>query len=82
MSNVVIGIVARDEETNDTMMQIVTKNNLKYLHNKCDIIGILNYDNNLINPSVLSLCDGIIFQGGSDIHPYHFQILDYAIKNK
>ena len=81
MSNVVIGIVARDEETNDTMMQIVTKNNLKYLHNKCDIIGILNYDNNLINPSVLSLCDGIIFQGGSDIHPYHFQILDYAIKN-
>ena len=34
MSNVVIGIVARDEEKNDTMMQIVTKNNLKYLHNK------------------------------------------------
>ena len=42
MSNVVIGIVARDEEKNDTMMQIVTKNNLKYLHNKCDIIGSLS----------------------------------------
>ena len=29
MTNITIGIVARDEQINDTAMQIVTKNNLK-----------------------------------------------------
>ena len=81
MTNITIGIVARDEQINDTAMQIVTKNNLKYLHNKCNYIGILNYNNSFIDTEILDLCDGIIFQGGSDIHPYHFQILDYCIKN-
>ena len=81
MTNITIGIVASDEQINDTAMQIVTKNNLKYLHNKCNYIGILNYNNSFIDTEILDLCDGIIFQGGSDIHPYHFQILDYCIKN-
>lgn len=81
MTNITIGIIARDEKINDTTMQIVTKNNLKYLHNKCNYIGILNYDNSLIDTGVLDMCNGIIFQGGSDIYPYHFQILDYCIKN-
>lgn len=81
MSNITIGIIARDDKINDTNIQIITKNNLKYLHNKCNYIGILNYDNSLLNTEILSICDGIIFQGGTDIHPYHFQILDYAIKN-
>lgn len=81
MKNIVVGIIARDDIIKDTKVQIITKNNLKYLNNKCEFIGILNYDNGLINTNILSICDGIIFQGGSDIHPYHFQILDYAIKN-
>lgn len=81
MKNITIGIIARDEKLNNTNMQIITKNNLKYLHNKCNYIGILNYDNSLIDTEILNVCDGIIFQGGSDIHPYHFQILDYSIKN-
>lgn len=81
MTNITIGIIARDEKLNSTNMQIITKNNLKYLHNKCNYIGILNYDNSLIDTEVLNNCDGIIFQGGSDIYPYHFQILDYCIKN-
>lgn len=81
MTNITIGIIARDEKLNDTEMQIITKNNLKYLNNKCNYIGILNYDNSLIDTDILDICDGIIFQGGSDIYPYHFQILDYAIKN-
>ena len=38
-------------------------------------------DNSLLNTNILSLCDGIIFQGGSDIYRYHFQILNYAINN-
>ena len=81
MKNIVVGVIARDDIIKDTKVQIITKNNLKYLNNKCEFIGILNYDNSLINTNILSICDGIIFQGGSDIHPYHFQILDYAIKN-
>ena len=81
MSNITIGLIARDDKINDTLVQIVTKNNLKYLHNKCNYIGILNYDNSLLNTNILSLCDGIIFQGGSDIYHYHFQILNYAINN-
>lgn len=81
MSNITIGLIARDDKINDTLIQIVTKNNLKYLHNKCNYIGILNYDNALLNTNILSLCDGIIFQGGSDIYHYHFQILNYAINN-
>ena len=80
-NNITIGLIARDEVLNNTSIQIITKNNLKYLNGKCNYIGILNYDNNLIDTNVLNLCDAIIFQGGSDIYPYHFQILDYAIKH-
>ena len=80
MNNITIGIIARDEKINDTSMQIITKNNLKYLNNKCNYIGILNYDNSYIDTNILNKVDGIIFQGGSEIHPYHFQILDYAVK--
>ena len=81
MKNITIGIIARDEKIDNTTMQSITKNNLKYLHNKCNYIGILNYDNSLINIEILDLCDGIIIQGGKDIYPYHFQILEYCIKN-
>ena len=81
MSNITIGIIARDETVNETEMQIITKNNLKYLHNKCNYIGILNYNNTQIDTEIIDKCDGIIFQGGTNIYPYHFQILDYAIKN-
>lgn len=82
MNNIIIGIVARDEELNNIKMKIITTNNIKYLHNKCNYIGILNYDNSLIDTEILKLCNGIIFQGGNEIYPYHFQILDYCIKNK
>ena len=80
-NNITIGIIARDEIIDETNTQIITKNNLKYLHNKCNYIGILNYDNTLIDTDILNYCDGIIFQGGNDIYPYHFQILEYAIKH-
>lgn len=81
MNNITIGIISREEEINNTKIEAITKNNIKYLHNKCNYIGILNYDNTNINTEILKLCDGIIFQGGSNIYPYHFQILSYAIKN-
>ena len=83
MNNIIIGIVARDEEINKTKYQAITKNNLKYLHNKCNYIGILNYDNKTnINTDILNICDGIIFQGVSNIYEYHFDILKYAIERK
>lgn len=81
MKNITIGIIARDEKIDNTDMQIITKNNLKYIHNKCNYIGILNYDNYQIDTEIIDKCDGIIFQGGKDVYPYHFEILDYAIKN-
>ncbi len=81
MSNITIGLVARDEILNNTNVQIITKNNLKYINNKCNYIGLLNYDNTPIDTKILDICDGIIFQGGNDIHPYHFQILDYCLNN-
>lgn len=81
MKNITIGIIARDEKIDNTTMKSITKNNLKHLHNKCNYIGILNYDNSLINTEILDLCDGIIIQGGKDVYPYHFQILEYCIKN-
>ena len=81
MNNVTIGIVARDEVLNNVNLQVVTKNNLKYIHNKCNYIAILNYDNSPIDTEVLKICDGIIIQGGSDIYPYHFQIVDYCFRH-
>ena len=83
MTNITIGIVARDEDINSTKYQAITKNNIKYLHNKCNYIGILNYDDkDNINTDTLDLCDGIIFQGGNIIYEYHFNILKYAIKKR
>lgn len=81
MNNITIGIIARDEILNNINLQVVTKNNLKYIHNKCNYIALLNYDNNLIDTEGLKLCNGIIIQGGSDIYPYHFQIVEYCFKN-
>ena len=52
MNNVTIGIVARDEVLNNVNLQVVTKNNLKYIHNKCNYIAILNYDNSPIDTEV------------------------------
>ena len=73
-----IGIIAKNIDEN----QVITNNNLKYLHNKCNYIGILNYDEfGLIDTNILDLCDGIIIPGGSDIYPYHFYILDYCYHN-
>lgn len=81
MRNITIAIIAKDKNIDNANYQVISKNNLKYIHNKCNYISILNYDNNLIDTEILDKCDGIIFQGGNDIYPYHFQILDYAIKN-
>lgn len=80
---VILGIVARDEKINNVNYQAITKNNLKYLHNKCNYIGILNYNNeDDIDTNILNICDGIIFQGGSNIYEYHFNILKYAVEKK
>lgn len=82
MSNIIIGIVARDEKINETTYQAITKNNMRYLHNKCSYIGLITYENyDLIDIDALKLCDGIIFQGGTITYHYHFQILNYCISN-
>lgn len=80
MSNIVIGIVGREEEVNGTKVMAITHNNMKYLYGKCSYIGLINY-NGEFDPNVLDLCDGIIIQGGRRIYPYHFKILEYAINH-
>ncbi len=79
MNNITIGIIAKDNTIDNTKYQVISNTNLKYLHNKCNYIGILNYNNSLIDTKILDICDAIIFQGGNDIYPYHFQILKYCI---
>ena len=81
MRNITIGIIAKDKYIDNTNYQGISKNNLRHIHNKCNYIAILNYDNTLIDTEILDKCDGIIFQGGNEIYPYRFQILDYALKN-
>lgn len=81
MNNITIGIIAKDKNIDGQNFQVISKNNLKHLNNKCNYIAILNYDNSLVDTDIVSICDGIIFQGGNDIYPYHFQILDYCINN-
>ncbi len=81
MDNITIGIVGRDEIINDKEYKVVTKNNLKYLDNLCNYIGLFCYDNNNFNYDVLKLCDGIIIQGGNDIYDYHYKIVKYAVDN-
>lgn len=81
MRNITVGIIAKDKYMDNTNYQVISKNNLRHIHNKCNYISIINYDNSLIDTEILDICDAIIFQGGSEIYPYHFQILDYCIKN-
>jgi len=81
MEAITIGIIARDEKINNTNVKVVTKNNLRYLDNLCNYIGVFSYDDDNFNYDVLRLCDGIIIQGGSDICAYHYKILDYALSN-
>lgn len=82
MNNITIAIITTEQKINDKIYSCISKNNIKYLNNKCNYIGIVLYDNySFIDTSLLENVDGIIFQGGTDIYPYHFQILDYAINN-
>ena len=50
--------------------------------NECGAIaiGILPC-NAYIDKEKLELCDGFVMTGGGKIHPYHIQIIDYAVKN-
>ena len=79
-NNITIGIVCREEIINDTKVKVITKNNLKYLDNLCNYIGLINY-NDKFNLNTLNICDGIIIQGGSNIFDYHYDIVKYAINN-
>ena len=81
MNNITIGIVARTETINNTKVEAITKNNLRYLNKLCNYIGLITYDENNFNLETLKLCDGIIIQGGTDIYPYHYKIIKYCIKN-
>ena len=76
--NVVIGIIGRDRKIEGIDYGIISKNIIRYLGDKCSFIGIYDY-NKEIDTEVLELCDGIIFTGGTDIFPYHYKVLEYAI---
>ena len=76
MNNIIIGVVSREEKINGNIYNVISKNNFKYLKDKCSYIGIMDMDND-----ILSICDGVIIPGGDNIYDYHFRILDYCIDN-
>lgn len=82
MNNVIIGIITKSKTIDNKEYKVIDNSNLKYLSNKCSYIGLMIYDENgIFDTSILDKCDGIIFQGGNDIYPYHYQILNYCINN-
>ena len=81
MDNIIIGIVGRTEEIDNNKFQVISENIIKHINNKSSYVGIINYDKNFIDTTVLSKCNGIIIQGGNDIFPFHFQIIEYALEN-
>ena len=49
--------------------------------NKVGAIPIIIAPNNLkINYDALKLCDSFLLIGGKDIHKYHFDVIEYALK--
>ena len=82
MDSLVIGIVATEQEIDNKSYEAVGRNNLKYLDGKCSYIGLIMYDNKShFDTNILDMCDGVIFQGGTYVYPYHFEILNYCINN-
>ena len=81
MDNIIIGVISRDENINDSIYKVISKNNFKYLNNKCSYIGIINMDNDKIDLNIINICDGIIIPGGDKICNYHFKLLDYCVEN-
>ncbi len=82
MNNLLIGIVGNEQTIDNKSYEAIVRNNLKYLNNKCSYVGLIVYNQlEHFDTNLLDICDGIIFQGGTNIYPYHFEILDYAINN-
>ena len=82
MDSLVIGIVANQQSIDNKSYESIVRNNLKYLYNKCSFIGLIMYDlYGHFDTNILDKCDGVIFQGGTDIYPYHFEILNYCFNN-
>lgn len=82
MDSLVIGIVANEQIINGNRYEAIVRNNLKYLNNKCSFIGLIMYNlNGHFDTNILDICDGVIFQGGTNIYPYHYEIINYCFNN-
>ena len=82
MNNIIIGIVSKCKDIDNKKYIVIERDNLKYLNYKCSYIGLMIYnENEVFDTSILDICDGVIFQGGKDLYPYHYQILNYCINN-
>ena len=49
--------------------------------NKISIPIIIPPNNLTINKEILNICDAFLIIGGKKVHKYHFEVIDYAIKN-
>lgn len=81
MNNIIIGIVSREGIVDNNKEELISKNIINSISDKASILGIINSDKNYADTEILNKCDGIIIPGGTDIYPYHFQIVKYAINN-
>jgi len=73
MDSLIIGIVANQQVIDNKNYEAIVKNNLKFLNNKCSFIGLIMCDlNGHFDTNILEHCNGVIFQGGTNIYPYHY----------
>ena len=42
-------------------------------------VGVLSNDGYVI-PGCLDVCDSFVFCGGAKFYPYHFQVMEYAVR--
>ena len=86
MKRPIIGILGRKTESNDDLSfqgNMIGYDYMKPLDKlDVDYVGIItNEDYKTVNEEILKICDGFLFPGGSEIKPYHYEILDYAYEN-
>ena len=80
MSKILLGIITHEEVINNKTYHCINKNNLNHLKEVSTLL-IIPKDNKNVDKNILDLCDGIIIPGGTDIYDYHYQIINYCIKN-
>jgi len=84
MKNIVIGIMPtlknNDEDYFSENYSYVRRYNEKLNEYESSAIGIMLNKDNLVDESILNLCDGFLLPGGNKVEKSWYQVIDYCIK--